>query len=57
MHNPTKSAVLKTSEKQKRLEAALKRNMLRRKEQVNQRHQAQATLNKNERGINHDNVG
>jgi hypothetical protein len=57
MHNPTKSAVLKASEKQKRLEAALKRNMLRRKEQVNQRHHAQATLNKNGRGINHDNVG
>ncbi len=57
MHNPTKSAVLKASEKQKRLEAALKRNMLRRKEQVNQRHRAQATFNKNERGINHDNVG
>lgn len=51
MHNPSKSAVLKTSEKQKRLEAALKRNIMRRKEQTTQRHQAQTTLNKNERGI------
>lgn len=57
MNIPTKSAASKASENQKRLEAALKRNILRRKEQVNQRNHSHTTLNKNERGINHDNVG
>lgn len=56
MNNPTKSADLKASEKKKRLENALKRNMLRRKEQSNQRNQSDKQLNKIERDLNDDNV-
>lgn len=57
MNNPGKSDVLKASEKKQRLEEALKRNILRRKKQINQRSQALKTpVNKSERDINNDNV-
>jgi hypothetical protein len=56
MNNSTKSGDLKASEKKKRLETALKRNMLRRKEQSNQRSQADSKLTNIERGLNNDNV-
>jgi hypothetical protein len=56
MNNSTKSGDLKASEKKKRLEAALKRNMLRRKEQSNQRSQSDNPTTKIERSINDDNV-
>jgi hypothetical protein len=56
MNNSPKSGDFKASEKKKRLEAALKRNMLRRKEQSNQRSQVDRTITNIERGLNNDNV-
>jgi hypothetical protein len=56
MNHPTKLAEIKASERKKRLEAALKRNMLRRKEQSNQRSESNTQTNTTERSINDDNV-
>lgn len=56
MNNSKKPVDTKASEKKKRLEAALKSNMLRRKEQSNQRSQTNDQFNKTERGITNDNV-
>ena len=56
MNHPTKLSEIKASERKKRLEAALKRNMLRRKEQSNQRNESNNQSINTERGINNDNV-
>lgn len=56
MNHPSKLDATKASEKKKRLEAALKRNMLRRKEQSNQRNESNNQPINTERGINDDNV-
>lgn len=56
MNHPTKLGEIKASERKKRLEAALKRNMLRRKEQSNQRNEPNNQPINTERGINDDNV-
>ncbi|WP_350332470.1 hypothetical protein [Candidatus Bodocaedibacter vickermanii] len=56
MNHPTKLSEIKASERKKRLEAALKRNMLRRKEQSNQRNESNNQPINTERGINNDNV-
>jgi hypothetical protein len=56
MNHPTKLDEIKASERKKRLEAALKRNMLRRKEQSNQRSESNTQTNTTERSINDDNV-
>ena len=56
MNHPTKLGETKASARKKRLEAALKRNMLRRKEQSSQRNQSINQPINTERGINDDNV-
>lgn len=57
MNNPTKIATSKAEDRKKRLEAALKRNILRRKAQASQRSQTEAQpIVKTERGPSDDNV-
>ena len=56
MNLPPKLGEIKASERKKRLEGALKRNMLRRKEQSNQRNESNNQPSTTERGTNDDNV-
>lgn len=53
MNNPIKSLSSKTEERKKRLEAALRRNILRRKAQSLKRDEIEPKL---KRGATHDNV-
>jgi hypothetical protein len=56
MNNPIKLDGIKTAKKKKRLEEALKRNILRRKQQSIQRQHAETRLNQSEGDANNDNV-
>jgi hypothetical protein len=56
MNHTPKLGEIKASERKKRLEAALKRNVLRRKEQSNQRNESNNQPSTTERGTTNDNV-
>jgi len=56
MNNPIKLDGIKAAKKKKRLEEALKRNILRRKQQSIQRQHAETRLNQSEGDANNDNV-
>ena len=58
MNNSNQSSISKSKERKKRLELALKRNILRRKNQATQRQQQQSLQHVNmEKGSCDDNVG